>query len=150
MDTTEQGYLCDAGRARAAWHARPRPQPAERRAWDKWLVGLVIAVASSVALGLMLMLNSTFGPYEATARMERVAAHLDRMGSIRPETARAIMRVISQPGYDCEQVACDATLKRRNLAVRFRLASLVTAKGSLSAAVPAKLQRETISSGKVE
>jgi hypothetical protein len=66
-------------------------------------------------------LNNNFGPSATTDRMERIVAQLDRTSAIRPETAEAIARIISQPGYDCERVACDQNLKARNMAVRFRL-----------------------------
>jgi hypothetical protein len=52
------------------------------------------------------------------------------MNAVRPETARAIARITSQPTYDCEQVACDLTIKARNMAVRFRLETLLAEKAS--------------------
>jgi hypothetical protein len=122
----EERYRCDAGHPHAAW--RPPADPAERRVWDKWINGLLATAAACFALGLIVILNGRFGPHEATARMERLLAHLDRMPAIRPETAQAITRIMSQRGYDCEQVACNARLAERNITVRFRLVTALAAK----------------------
>jgi hypothetical protein len=115
----EARYLCEAGYERVSWHAPAGP---EQVALEKWLKGFLAMIASCVAvIGVIAVLNNNFGPRALTDRMERIVAQLDRISTIRPETAHTIARVISQPGYDCEQVACDQNLKARNMAVRFRL-----------------------------
>jgi hypothetical protein len=122
----EERYLSEAGYERAAW--RPPAGPEHEPVRERRLKGLMVAVAACCVVGLVVTLNNNFGPDETTARMERILTQLDQMNSIRPETAQAITRIISQPGYDCERIACDAKLKARNMAVRFRLETLLTAK----------------------
>ena len=123
----EARYLCEAGYERAAWRPPAGPEPAVR---ERWLTGLLVAVAAFGAIGFAVSPSNDFGPRETTDRMERIIAQLDRMSAIRPETAQAIARVISQPAYDCEQVACDPMIKARNMAVRFHLETSLAEKAS--------------------
>jgi hypothetical protein len=98
----EARYLCEAGYERAAW--RPPAGP-EQIVLEKWLKGFLAAIAVCVAaIGLVTALNNNFGPSATTDRMERIVAQLDRMNAVRPETAQAIARIISQPGYDCARI----------------------------------------------
>jgi hypothetical protein len=135
----EARYLCEAGYQRTA--SCPPANP-DQVALEKWLMGFLGVIASCVAIiGLVTALSNNFGPGALTDRMERIVAQVDRMTAIRPETAAAIARMISQPGYDCEQVACDQNLRARNMAVRFRLeTSLALKTGGVevaSSALPA-------------
>jgi hypothetical protein len=131
MADLEARYLCEAGYARAAWRSPGSP---ERQVIpDKWLKGLLVAIAACGAIGLAMASRNDFGPRETTARMERMIEQIDRMSAIRPETAQAIARVISQPAYDCDQVACDQNLKARNMAVRFGLETSLAEKASAGA-----------------
>jgi hypothetical protein len=133
----EARYLCEAGYERASW--RPPAGP-EQIVLEKWLKGFLAAIAACVVgIGLVTVLNNNFGPSATTDRMERIVAQLDRTSAIRPETAQAIARIISQPGYDCDRVACDQNLKARNMAVRFRLETSLALKSSAvaSSATPA-------------
>jgi hypothetical protein len=115
----EARYVCEAGYERVSWRAPAGP---EQIVLERWLKGFLAVIALCVAgIGLVTVLNNNFGPSATTDRMERIVAQLDRTSAIRPETAEAIARIISQPGYDCERVACDQNLKARNMAVRFRL-----------------------------
>jgi hypothetical protein len=118
----EERYLCEAGYPRAVW----RPPVEQRRVWENWLKGLLVAIGSCVAVGFFL--GNGYGPQEPTAHMERLAKQLDGMTTITPETARMIARMVSQPGYDCDRIACDAQLKERNRAVRADLATVMVAK----------------------
>ena len=122
----EERYLCEAGYERAAWRrpAGPEHQPMRERQ----IKGLLLVLAACFIVGTIVTLNNNFGPDETTARMERILTQLERMHSIRPENAEAITRIISQPGYDCERIPCDANLKARNMAVRFRLETSLAAK----------------------
>lgn len=122
----EERYLSEAGFERAAWG--PPAGPEHPPGPERRLKGLMVAAAACFVVGLVVTLNNNFGPDETTARMERILTQLDRMNSIRPNTAQAITRIISQPGYDCERIACDAKLKARNMAVRFRLETSLAAK----------------------
>jgi hypothetical protein len=127
MTDLEASRLDEAGYERVVWRDPSHPKPHTER----WLLG---AGAACLVLVVIAALNDNFGPHAATARMERILVQLDRMSAIRPETARAAMRIIRQPGYDCEQVACDTRLKARNMAVRFRLETLLATKASAVAA----------------
>jgi hypothetical protein len=118
----KERHLGEAGYERAAWRAPTRGEPLP--GWNKWVVRLVVAVGACFVVLMVWALNNNFGPYQATARMERILAQLEDMPEIRPETAQVVMRVIGRPGYDCEQVACDHKLAARNLAVRSHLITL--------------------------
>jgi hypothetical protein len=122
----EARYLCEAGYERAVW--RPPAVSEHQPVRERRIKGLMIALAACCVVGMLVALNNNFGPHETTARMERILTQLERMHSIRPEIADAITRIISQPGYDCERIACDANLKARNMAVRFRLETSLAAK----------------------
>jgi len=122
----EARYLCEAGYERAAWRqpAGPEHHPVRERR----IKGLMTTLAACFIVGMLVASSNNFGPDETTVRMERILTQLERMHSIRPETAEAITRIINQPGYDCERIACDANLKARNMAVRFRLETSLAAK----------------------
>jgi hypothetical protein len=106
------------------WRAPADPE--QRRVWENWLKGLLVAIGSCVAATFFL--GNGYGPDETTAHMERLVKQLDRMTTITPETARMIARLVSQPGYDCDRVACDARLRERNRAVRADLATAMVVK----------------------
>jgi polysaccharide pyruvyl transferase WcaK-like protein len=124
--TAPEKYLCEVGYARAAWHWPTNPE--QQHARDRWLIGLLVAVTSCLAVITVLGLNHSFGPHATTAHIERIATRLDRMTTIHPNTANAIMRIVGQPGYDCDRVACDAQLAARNSAAHARLATALAAK----------------------
>jgi hypothetical protein len=130
-------YVCEAGYERVSW--RPPAGP-EQIVLEKWLKGFLAVITLCVAaIGMVTVLNNNFGPSATTDRMERIVAQLDGMNAIRPETAQAIARIMSQPGYDCERVACDQNLKARNMAVRFRLeTSLALKAGGVEVASSAR------------
>jgi hypothetical protein len=122
----EARYLCEAGYERAAWRPATAADHHPVRPWP--IKGLMTVLAACFVIGTLVALNNNFGPDETTTRMERILTQLERMHSVRPETAQAVARIISQPGYDCERIACDANLKARNMAVRFRLETTLAAK----------------------
>lgn len=102
---------------------------------DGWLASAIAAASLSVAL--IAGCTVATRPLEATVRMEQLAAKVEHLKVIPPETAQAIMRLMSQDGYDCRQVTCGAQLQARNDAVRQRLMTLLAAKapGSMFAGV---------------
>jgi hypothetical protein len=122
----EERYLCEVGYPRAVWRAPADPE--QRRVWENWLKGLLLAIGSCVVITLLL--GKGYGPHDTTAQMERLVKQLDRMTTISPEAARAIAGMVSQPGYDCDRVACDARLRERNRAVRADLATALVTKAS--------------------
>jgi hypothetical protein len=122
----EERYLCEAGYPRAIWRAPADPE--QRRVWENWLMGMLVAIGTCVAVTFFL--SKGYGPQETTAQMERIVKQLDQIKTITPETARAIERMVSQPSYKCDHLPCDAQLKDRNHAVRAQLATLLAAKTS--------------------
>jgi hypothetical protein len=62
---------------------------------------------------------------QATIRMERLTTILSYATAIPPYTAREITQIIREPMYDCNQVACDPVLKRRNHVARLKLQALL-------------------------
>ena len=122
----QERYLCEAGYPRAVW--RPPADPEHRRVWEQWLKGLLVTIASCVALALFL--GKDYGPQDTTAQMEHIAKQLEKMDHAAPQTVQAIQDLMSKPGYDCERVACGAALKQRNRAVRARLRTLLAARAT--------------------
>jgi hypothetical protein len=120
-------FLCGASHARAVWIP---PESAEQRmAWSRWLKALVMVVAASSAVMVSAAIPNPAAPSEATTRMERLAAKIDRAGALDPRTALAIAGLVEQPAYDCAQVACGAQLQARNGAARARLAAALARHG---------------------
>ena len=117
-------YFAEAGYPPTS--GNPPADPEQRRAFEETLAGVFIAAGLCVLI--LIFLNTSFGPPSMTARMERVVQQLDGMKEISPETAQAIERLVSQPGYDCYRVSCDAQLTARNGAVRAQLSSLLAKK----------------------
>jgi hypothetical protein len=137
----EARYLCEAGYERAVW--RPPAGPEHQPVRERRIKGLMTMLAVCFVVGIIMALNSGFGPDVTTARMERILTQLERMHSIRPVTAEAITRIINQPGYDCERIACDANLRARNMAVRFRLETSLAAKALVGELEVASTMRPT-------
>lgn len=98
----------------------------------KLVKGAVVVIAVIGAVGLFWAASGPVRPLEATARMEQLAANVERAKSIHPDTAREIARLIAQPWYDCNQVACSAQLQARNSAVRNRLNTVIATKTPLN------------------
>ena len=122
------------------------PAAIERRLmWRKWLKGGVAAIAFSGAVALFWVARGTVPPLEATAQMERLAAKVERAQSIPPDTVREITRLIGQPWYDCNQVACNAQLQARNSAVRNRLKTLIATKTPLNDFAGARKRSSSLS-----
>src|SRR5262245_35741938 len=119
----EQRYVCGAAYARAVWTQPLTPE--QRIVWKRWLKGLGTIIASTAALALFLASGSTNRPLETTVHMERVAAKLERMKVIHPETAKTITTLVLWPTYDCDQVTCGAAVQARNSAARSRLKAVL-------------------------
>ena len=96
--------------------------------WSKWLKGTIGAIALTSAVAFSLAASGTNRPFEATVEMEQLAAKLEHAKAIHPKTAHEIRRLIGQPRYDCNQVACSAQLEGRNSAVRKQLEALIAKK----------------------
>jgi len=119
MAHSDSRYLCGSAYARAVWAA---PLATDGRiAWNRWLKGLGAAIASTLAIGLLLASESRTRPLEATVQMERLAAKLERMKTVHPNTAQAITALILQPSHDCHQVLCSPAVQARNSVARSRI-----------------------------
>ena len=116
---SDRGYLCGSAYARAVW--APPLTINDRIVWNRWLKGLGAALASTLAIGLVLASESKPRPLEATVQMERLADKLERMRLVQPSTARAITTLILQPSYDCHQVVCSPKVQARNSIARSRI-----------------------------
>src|SRR5262245_56121766 len=121
MVQSDGRYLCGPAYARAAWVAPITTD--DRRVWSRWLKGLGAAIASTLAIGLLLASESRTRPLEATIQMERLADKLERMKAVHPNTAQAITTLILQPSHDCHQVVCIPAVQARNSIAR----ALITA-----------------------
>jgi hypothetical protein len=66
---------------------------------------------------------------EATAQMERLAKNLASTPRIAPDTARIILEILRRPGYNCDNLACGASLAKRNHIARAKLRILLTRTG---------------------
>jgi hypothetical protein len=66
---------------------------------------------------------------EATVEMERLATKLDHAMKIAPETKLEIARIISQPWYNCIQMACPTVLETRNRTARAHLRTVLEGSG---------------------
>ena len=115
-------YFAEAGFPPTS--GNPPVDPEQRRAFEETLAGVYCCRA--------MRANPHFSEHQLcptmTARMERVVQQLDGMKEMSLETAQAIERLVSQPGYDCNRVSCDAQLTARNSAVRAQLSSLLAKK----------------------
>jgi hypothetical protein len=118
MAHSDSRYLCGSAYARAVWAP---PTADDRIAWNRWLKGLGGAIASTLAIGLLLASESKPRPLEATVQMERLAVKLERMKAIHPSTAQAITTLILQPSHDCHQVLCSPAVQARNSVARSRI-----------------------------
>jgi hypothetical protein len=116
---SDRRYLCGSAYARAVW--TPPLTTDDRIAWNRWLKGIGAAIASTVAVGLVLAPESRPRPLEATVQMERLADKLERMKAVHPSTARAITTLVLQPSHDCHQVVCSPAVQARNSIARSRI-----------------------------
>jgi HAMP domain-containing protein len=133
MAHSEQRYLCGSAYARAVW--TPPSTPEDRIVWNRWLKGMGTIIATTLALALFLASGSAKRPLEATVEMERLAAKLEQMKVIHPETAKTIVSLILQPAYDCNQIACSAAVQTRNSGAQSRLKAILTKRsGEMQAA----------------
>ncbi|MGA7387983.1 MAG: hypothetical protein WA322_04500 [Pseudolabrys sp.] len=66
---------------------------------------------------------------EATVEMESLATKLDHAMKIAPETKLEIARIINQPWYNCNQMACPTVLETRNRAARAHLRTVLEGSG---------------------
>jgi hypothetical protein len=81
------------------------------------MVGLVTAV-----LGLTFILGPRSAhALKAATYMERLATTLHDGEMITPNIARGISRLLREPGYNCNNLACDTALEHRNHAIRREL-----------------------------
>jgi len=120
---SDQEYLCGAGHARAVW-IRPE-NPEQRLVWGRWLKGLTSVIAATSAVAWIAASANLTRPLEATAQMERLAGKIERAKMLDQETVHEIARLIRQPAYDCNQIACTTQLQARNSAARASLAKAV-------------------------
>jgi len=96
-------------------------------AWYKSLGGALAVVAICGTLTSVCTFGGGGGrALQATIQLERLAASLDHTGSIHPDTARDLARVLALPDYDCDRIKCRAGVEARNSAVRARLITLIT------------------------
>jgi hypothetical protein len=106
------------------------------------LAGLaVLTLVGAAAIGTTIAAvgaNKEQRVLEATVQMERLAAKLERAKKIAPETKLEIDRLIRQPWYDCNQMACTTALERRNRVARVRLQTVLAGSG-----VPTELSART-------
>src|SRR5262245_66539912 len=102
MALSKRRYLCGSAYARAVW--MPPSTTEDRIAWNRWLKWLGAVIASTLALGLVLAPENRSHPQEATVQMERLAAKLERMKVVHPDTAQTITTLLLQPSHDCHQV----------------------------------------------
>jgi len=121
---SDRQYLCGSAYARAIW--APPLTADDRIAWKRWLKGLGAAIASTLAIGLVLAPESRTRPMEATVQMERLAAKLEQMKAVHPSTAQAITTLLLQPSHDCHQVACSPAVQARNSVARARITATLT------------------------
>src|SRR5262245_22334013 len=119
MAHSDSRYLCGSAYARAVW--APPITADDRIAWNRGLKGLGAAVASTLAIGLLLASESRTRPLEATVQMERLAAKLERMKTVHPSTAQAITTLLLQPSHDCHQVVCSPAVQARSSVARSRI-----------------------------
>jgi hypothetical protein len=120
MKGSEGPIICGIGHARAVWCA----PAADRITWTRWLKGSAAVLVSVTAVGLLVAMGSTARPLEATAQMEQLARKLEHARTVHPDTASTIAKLISQPWYDCTQIACNSQLQRRNESARARLKAI--------------------------
>jgi hypothetical protein len=123
----------DSTLARGDFNARM--QSAAGAALDQFRRYRSIArVVGSIAAATVLTLAVVYGPHTrserqlaATVEMERLAAKLERVQQVPPETALEVGRIVSQPEFDCAQVSCRPSIEQRNTAARAYLLSLLRA-----------------------
>jgi hypothetical protein len=109
--------------ARRAGPARLRSLLAARRVLNGALAILAVCGIAALSWGA-----GKAPPIDATVHLEQLAARVERMRSIAPDTARHLSRVLALPWYDCARTACGPTLKGRNSAARARLETLIAVK----------------------
>jgi hypothetical protein len=123
MAHSERRYLCGAAYARAVWTLPLTPE--QQIGWKRWLKGLGAIIASTAALVFFLASGGANRPLETTIAMERIAAKLERLKVIHPETAKTVANLVLRPSYDCDQVTCGAAVQTRNSAARSRLKAIL-------------------------
>jgi len=122
LEDSRTAYLwLDAGQA-----SSPCKGPETLAGSPGWLVA---APLCACLVALLIWRGSS--PLEATSQMELMAEKLQSMRPIPATTAREIARVIRQPWYDCDRVACPKTLEARNRAARQKLSDLLTTEQTL-------------------
>jgi hypothetical protein len=94
----------------------------------------IARIGGSIAAAMVLTLAVIYGPHTrserqlaATVEMERLAAKLERVRQIPPETAFEVGRIVARPEFDCARVSCRPSLEQRNTAVRAHLLALIRA-----------------------
>src|SRR5262249_6961539 len=86
------------------------------------------ALAIAAVVGLSMIdtgANNQRRVLEATVRMEQLAKNLEHAKRIAPATSLEVAKLIREPKYDCNQVACRTALEMRNQTVRARLQSML-------------------------
>jgi len=129
-ESDDSYFLINAGHLRAVF--RPPADLEQRSVCGNLLKATFGAIAFSGAVALSLAASGTGRPVEATVQMEQLAAKVERAKSIHPKTVHEVTRLIGQPWYDCNQVACSAQLKARNTAARNRLQAMIAKKAPLN------------------
>lgn len=89
---------------------------------------------------VVFMASTGAGPMEATSRMERLAAKIERAQTIQPGAAAEIARLTAKAAYDCTQVSCGRQLTARNREARARLDSSLSQKMTVAMAGSAQQQ----------
>ena len=92
----------------------------------------IARVGGSIAAAVVLTLAVIYGPHTrgerqlaATVEMERLAAKLEHVKQVPPETALAVARLVGKREFDCTQVSCRPSVEQRNTAARAYLLSLI-------------------------
>ena len=115
-------FMINAGYPRAVF--APPADPGERRIWNRWLTGGFAAIGVALAISLWATTGAV-RPLEAVVRLERLAAKVERTGSIHPNTAHEISRLIDRHWHDCDWAACSTDLQARSHAVLVHLKTLI-------------------------
>jgi len=122
-------FMINAGHPRAVF--APPADPRERRIWNRWLNGAFAAIGIVALATSLWAMSGSVRPLEAVVRLERLAAKVERTGSIHPNTAHEIARLIALHWHDCDWGACSTELQARNHAVLFHLKTLIATKTPL-------------------
>jgi hypothetical protein len=88
-------------------------------------IGLSVSVLGLAFLLVVAARSPRHQIFENTVVMERLATSLAHAETISPRTAGEISQLLRRPDYDCRQFTCEASLGKRNLAVRGRLQTML-------------------------